>query len=102
MRTPRYRYTEWVTDDGRVVYRDLYDMDNDPGETVNIGALPENAGLMAEMAALLRANGTGLLRLGGDGQANAGGPHPPCCGKSEACCLKSAKDCCSLRVAKAP
>ena len=102
MRTARYRYTEWVTDDGRVAYRDLYDMDEDPGETVNIGALPENAGLMAEMAALLRANRTGLLRLGGDPQANVVAPHPPCCGKSEACCLKSAKDCCGLRVAKAP
>jgi len=63
MRTDRYRYTEWVMPDGRVVYRDLYDMENDPGETVNIGALPENAKLMAGMAALLRANGTGLLRL---------------------------------------
>ena len=63
MRTDRYRYTEWVMPDGSVVYRDLYDMENDPGETVNIGALPENAELMAEMAALLRANRTGLLRL---------------------------------------
>jgi len=64
MRTERYRYTEWVADDGKVVYRDLYDMQTDPGETVNIGVLPENAELMDSMAALLRANGAGLLRLG--------------------------------------
>ena len=63
MRTDRYRYTEWVTADGTVVYRDLYDMDNDPGETINIGALPENKELMDSMATLLRENKTGLKRL---------------------------------------
>ena len=63
MRTDRYRYTEWLTTDGKVVYRDLYDMENDPGETSNIGALPENQELMDSMAVLLRENKTGLKRL---------------------------------------
>jgi arylsulfatase A-like enzyme len=63
MRTQRYRYTEWVNPDGKVVYRDLYDMQEDPGETVNIGRLPENDELMDALAAKLRVNSTGLLRL---------------------------------------
>lgn len=63
MRTERYRYTEWVMPDGRVVYRDLYDLDEDPGETLNIGDEPENAALMNELAASLRRHGAGLKRL---------------------------------------
>jgi arylsulfatase A-like enzyme len=63
MRTDRYRYTEWIMPDGRVVYRDLYDMQEDPGETRNIGDLPENAELMESLAALLRENSAGMTRL---------------------------------------
>ena len=63
MRTDRYRYTEWVKPDGAVAYRDLYDMKKDPGETRNIGGLPENDEIMREMALLLRKNGAGLNRL---------------------------------------
>jgi arylsulfatase A-like enzyme len=65
MRTERYRYTEWVMPDGRVAYRDLYDMEVDPGETRNIGELPENQELVDSLAAMLRQNGDGLKRLGG-------------------------------------
>jgi len=67
MRTQGYRYTEWVMPDGRVAYRDLYDMQEDPGETRNIGALPENLELMDTLGALLRENGAGLERLRGAG-----------------------------------
>ena len=67
MRTPRYRYTEWVMPDGSVAYRDLYDMQNDPGETENIANMPENAELLDSLAALLRKNGDGLKRLGEEG-----------------------------------
>ena len=63
MRTDRYRYTEWIMDDGRVAYRDLYDMQEDPGETRNIGDLPENEELMDSLAALLRQNSKGMKRL---------------------------------------
>jgi len=73
MRTARHRYTEWVTADGKVVYRDLYDMEQDPGETVNLGARPGNDTLMADMAALLRRHATGLERLQRASRAPDGG-----------------------------
>lgn len=63
MRTDRYRYTEWIMGDGQVAYRDLYDMQDDPGETRNIGDLPENAELMTSLAVLLREHGAGMDRL---------------------------------------
>jgi len=63
MRTPKYRYTEWVEQNGKVVYRDLFDLENDPAETTNIGKLPENQLLMDSMAELLRKNSMGLKRL---------------------------------------
>ena len=46
-----------------MVYRDLYDMQEDPGETINIGAREENRELMASLAARLRENSTGSKRL---------------------------------------
>ena len=55
MRTDRYRYTEWVMENGDVVYRDLYDMKNDPGETHNLkdsdapGALAAKTALYAKI-----------------------------------------------------
>jgi len=39
MRTDLWRYTEWRSiKDGSVVARELYDHENDPGETVNVAA----------------------------------------------------------------
>ena len=63
MRTDRYRYTECVKPDGKTVYRDLYDMQADPGETTNIADLPENSELVESLALQLRANDDGLLRI---------------------------------------
>lgn len=63
MRTDQYRYTEWVTPDGNTVYRDLYDMQADPGETRNIADLPESSELVDSLTLLLRANDAGLLRI---------------------------------------
>lgn len=63
LRTDRYRYTEWVMPDGRVAYRDLYDLQTDPHETINIAPLAENARLLDSLATLLRRNGDGLERL---------------------------------------
>jgi len=97
MRTARYRYTEFVMPDGRVVYRDLYDLENDPGETVNIGNRPENAELMTEMAAMLRANGKGLMRLQSDDQASAVKTIPDC-GESRVDCSTPSKGCCKRRL----
>lgn len=57
MRTDRYRYTEWRAERGagEVVATELYDHEVDPGENVNVAGLPENAGLVAELAAQLAA-----------------------------------------------
>jgi arylsulfatase A-like enzyme len=63
MRTKRYRYTEWRTANKKRVYRDLYDLVEDPGETVNIGGLPENQQLMQALEEQLRENSVGLNRL---------------------------------------
>lgn len=63
MRTEQYRYTEWLSKSQKVVYRDLYDMKNDPGETTNVLDDAKYKGVADEMAALLRANGQGLKRL---------------------------------------
>lgn len=52
MRTERYRYTEWRhLANGKVFARELYDHQNDPGETSNVaGAQPE---VVQELAVLL-------------------------------------------------
>lgn len=63
MRTDRYRYTEWIESDGTIVYRDLYDMLNDPGETANVAGLKENTALLVHLADQLREYGNGLMRL---------------------------------------
>ena len=53
IRTAQYRYTEWGLNGNRGV--ELYDYDADPDETVNIADLPENAGLVTQLSAQLRA-----------------------------------------------
>jgi len=68
LRTDRYRYTEWIAPDGALKYRDLYDMQHDPGERTNIATEPANAELLESLAALLRERGEGLLRLQGESQ----------------------------------
>ena len=44
------------------MYRDLYDMQHDPGERTNTATDPENAALLESLAALLRQH-EGLGRL---------------------------------------
>jgi len=63
MRTEQYRYTQWVTKNGTVVYKDLYDLDNDPLEMTNIINTPKGKTLDATLEALLKMNSTGLKRL---------------------------------------
>ncbi|WOH39437.1 sulfatase [Thalassotalea fonticola] len=63
MRTEKYRYTEWLSKSKKVVYKDLYDMEKDPGETVNVIDDENYKEVVVELAALLRANGQGLKRL---------------------------------------
>lgn len=63
MRTENYRYTEWLSKHKKVVYRDLYDMTNDPGETVNVVDDAKYKDVAAKLAKLLRENSSGLKRL---------------------------------------
>lgn len=63
MRTDQYRYTQWLTPNGKVVYRDLYDLDNDPLEKKNIIDTQAGKLLDIELSQLLKANSVGLKRL---------------------------------------
>lgn len=54
VRTDGWRYVEWRSADGTPVARELYDMRNDPGETVNLAEQPEYAAEIARHEALLR------------------------------------------------
>jgi len=61
MVTPRYHYVEWRSWDndrklaGELAAVELYDNRVDPEENVNIAAVPENVGILAEFAVQLRA-----------------------------------------------
>jgi len=56
IRTDRYRYVEWRGwKSGELVARELYDHRTDPGEDVNVAALPERAVTVKRMARRLRA-----------------------------------------------
>jgi iduronate 2-sulfatase len=55
IRTTRYRYVEWTGNNAEVVASELYDYENDPGETANIAEQPANKELVARLAEQLRA-----------------------------------------------
>ncbi|MFZ5831935.1 MAG: sulfatase [Planctomycetota bacterium] len=55
MRTPRYRFTQWLGATGTVIATELYDHQVDPAENVNIAERPEDAGLVADLARRLKA-----------------------------------------------
>jgi iduronate 2-sulfatase len=54
MRTPRYRYTEWLREGRLVIARELYDHLSDPRENVNISDRPEHKELVAKLSAQLQ------------------------------------------------
>lgn len=57
MRTDRYRYTEWRDfHSGQVLARELYDHQNDPGETENVAQQEALAGVVRELAEQLAAS----------------------------------------------
>ena len=68
MRTDRYLYTEYFTDDGKFEGRMLYDHQTDPDENINIAAWPENAELVKELSQRLRAGHEGMPPLRDEGQ----------------------------------
>ena len=56
LRTPRWRYTQWTDRrSGKVVARELYDHDADPGENVNVAARPEHKAVVERLAAMQKA-----------------------------------------------
>ncbi|MEI7807394.1 MAG: sulfatase [Verrucomicrobiota bacterium] len=55
VRTERFRYTEWVGKDGRVVTRMLYDHQHDSAENQNLADQPESAATVSELSALLKS-----------------------------------------------
>jgi arylsulfatase A-like enzyme len=56
MRTDKYRYVEWRDrQSGEVKATELYDHQADPDESVNVAKKPENAKLVEELAAQLKA-----------------------------------------------
>lgn len=55
VRTARWRYVEWQKRDGTAAARELYDMQDDAGETVNIADRPEQAEVVKTHSELLKA-----------------------------------------------
>ena len=53
MVTDRYRYAEWIYQNEPVV--ELYDLKEDPWETINLAGNADSADVRAEMAALLKS-----------------------------------------------
>ncbi len=56
IRTGRYRYVEWTDWETReFAANELYDHESDPLENKNVAGLPENAAIVADLAARLKA-----------------------------------------------
>jgi arylsulfatase A-like enzyme len=55
MRTDRYRFTRWQNPDGSALAAELYDHQQDAKENANLAGLPENAKLVEELTAQLKA-----------------------------------------------
>lgn len=55
IRTERFLYTEWLTEDGVVAARMLYNHDEDPGETVNLAEKSQYASVVADLHHRLHA-----------------------------------------------
>ncbi|MCB0316711.1 MAG: DUF4976 domain-containing protein, partial [Calditrichaeota bacterium] len=62
IRTDRYRYVEWINWETKAfTAAELYDHENDPLEQRNIANLPENAALVQDLAAQMKAGADGAL-----------------------------------------
>ncbi|HET9511551.1 MAG TPA: sulfatase/phosphatase domain-containing protein [Sphingomonas sp.] len=61
VRTTRYRYTAWLDRPGKTAARELYDLDGDPEESINIASNPTTAQVLAKVEAI-RRGGWRLVR----------------------------------------
>ena len=53
--TQTHTYTEWINDQtGKVTARMMYDLTNDPEETVNVSEKPENKNLVNRLSGKLK------------------------------------------------
>ena len=66
MRTDRYRYTEWVDRERRIVSSELYDFRIAPTETVNLAARDGHESLIESLSQRLRAGWRSALPGGGE------------------------------------
>jgi iduronate 2-sulfatase len=65
LRTPRYRYTEWInTFTWEIIAQELFDYEQDPTESTNLAMNPENAGLLNALSEQLNAGWKSLLPEG--------------------------------------
>jgi hypothetical protein len=55
IRTDRYRYVEWVSEEGEIKARELYDHDIDPGELTNRALVPAMSSVIQRLADRLEA-----------------------------------------------
>ncbi len=62
-RTDRYRLTQWVNKNGRVVAEDLFDYQADPSETTNLAASASHDEVRQTLADQMLADGDGAQRL---------------------------------------
>jgi arylsulfatase A-like enzyme len=60
LRTDRYRLVEWRAGKGPFVERELYDLEKDPGENVNVASRPEYADQVSQLSKLLSGGWKGL------------------------------------------
>lgn len=60
VRTDRWRYVEWRKADQSVAARELYDILDDPGETVNLAGREDNAAVVEEHGKLLADRLSGM------------------------------------------
>jgi iduronate 2-sulfatase len=61
LRTERFRLVEWRVQGGAVAEQELYDLEKDPDENLNVAKRPEYAERLSELSALLAGGWKGLV-----------------------------------------
>jgi len=61
LRTDRYRLVEWRAQGGSFVEHELYDLEQDPGENINLAGRPDQADRVRDLSRLLAGGWKALL-----------------------------------------